>query len=164
MNVKKLFACLLLSFAAVTLFGCGMAEEVPQETTTVSQTEIVSDSGDTETEAVTEAELSADDFEYKETENGIEIQKYIGSGAEVKIPGEIDGKPVVKIGGWAFRFREDIVSVQIPDSVTEIGFSAFDGCTCLENAYLPESLVKIEDYAFDMCSSLRLDELPDNVK
>ncbi len=32
MNVKKLFACLLLSFAAVTLFGCGMAEEVPQET------------------------------------------------------------------------------------------------------------------------------------
>ncbi|MEZ3453770.1 MAG: hypothetical protein K1W17_05310, partial [Oscillospiraceae bacterium] len=65
MNVKKLFACLPAAIVAITLFGCGKAEEVPQETTTVSQTEIVSDSGDTETEAVTEAELSADDFEYK---------------------------------------------------------------------------------------------------
>ncbi|MDE6745968.1 MAG: hypothetical protein K2J72_04925 [Oscillospiraceae bacterium] len=34
MNAKKVFACLLVSFMAVTLFGCGKAgETVPEETT-----------------------------------------------------------------------------------------------------------------------------------
>lgn len=32
MNIKKIFACLLISVIAVTLFGCVKTEEVPQET------------------------------------------------------------------------------------------------------------------------------------
>ena len=45
----------------------------------------------------------------------------------VVIPDKIDGKPVIEIGPGAFKDRDDLISVDIPDTVTKIADDAFDG-------------------------------------
>ena len=53
------------------------------------------------------------------------------------IPAEYDGKPVTKIEDDAFKNSTDITDVFIPDSVTEVGFNAFGGCSNLSKMVLP---------------------------
>ena len=43
------------------------------------------------------------DFSYREVAGGIEITSYLGSETSVTIPSQINGTPVVSIGGYAFR-------------------------------------------------------------
>jgi BspA type Leucine rich repeat region (6 copies) len=45
--------------------------------------------------------------------------------------------------------------VAIPNSVTSIGYFAFDHCTSLTSVTIPNSVTYIGDYAFDSCTSLR---------
>jgi BspA type Leucine rich repeat region (6 copies) len=42
----------------------------------------------------------------------------------------------------------------IPNSVTNIGSSAFSGCTSLTTITIPDSVTNIDDYAFSNCTSL----------
>ena len=42
----------------------------------------------------------------------------------------------------------------IPDSVTNIGFAAFDSCTSLTSVTIPDSVTTIQVAAFEYCSSL----------
>lgn len=48
----------------------------------------------------------------------------------------------------------------IPDSVTGIGPSAFEGCTCPEQLFIPDSVTEIGRDAFKGCSSLRIIYVP----
>gem|GEM_PF-3257598 len=68
-----------------------------------------------------------------------------------------------EIGTCAFQKR-DIVSVNIPDSVTNIGELAFCQCFNLTNVNIPESVVNIDVSAFDSCNGLQNIVLPRNVK
>jgi hypothetical protein len=45
-------------------------------------------------------------------------------------------------------------SYTIPNSVTSIGYSAFDSCTKLTNVTVPNSVTYIEIYAFSACTNL----------
>ena len=45
----------------------------------------------------------------------------------IVIPEEINGKPVTDIGSGAFKDRDDLESIEIPDSVINIADDAFDG-------------------------------------
>lgn len=67
------------------------------------------------------------DYEYKfdEEQGGVVITKYTGEAENVIIPAILDGKPVVKIDEEAFCECRHIVSVKIPESVTDIGEGAF---------------------------------------
>lgn len=66
------------------------------------------------------------DFEYKVLDDGtVEISKYNGTGGEVSIPSEIDGKKVTSIGYIAFDSCESLKSVTIPKSVESIEERAF---------------------------------------
>ena len=51
----------------------------------------------------------------------------------------------------------------IPDSVTEIGGSAFSGCSGLTEIDIPDSVTEIGDYAFSRCSGLTSINIPDSV-
>ena len=51
----------------------------------------------------------------------------------------------------------------LPDSVTKIGYGAFQGCTSLTSVVIPNSVTKIGGWAFYDCSSLTSVVLPDSV-
>ena len=72
-------------------------------------------------------------FEYKTTTagNGVVITGYKGIDGIVNIPSEIEGKPVTHISSYTF-YLAGLISVTIPDSVTNIGIHAFDGCDRLK--------------------------------
>ena len=51
----------------------------------------------------------------------------------------------------------------IPNSVTTIEYSAFDGCTSLESITIPNSITTIENYAFAWCTSLESITIPNSI-
>lgn len=72
-----------------------------------------------------------------------------------------DGKSAItKIPSWAFQHCLSLVSVVLPDSVTDIGLCAFTMCSSLALTEMPAGLISIGDSAFRGCSSLALTELP----
>lgn len=83
------------------------------------------------------------------------IISYIGNNANVVIPPEIDGMKVTKIGDLAFFATETIKRIVIPDSVTEIGYAAFQHCNSLVSIKMPKNtVVEIDESAFDDCENL----------
>lgn len=126
-------------------------------------------------------------IEYREIEGGICITKLCGRCAEVRIPAEIGGQPVVAIGERAFATEEEapladeewqaellfvaqgtelpqegqaLRRVFLPDTVQSIGAYAFHGCTALERISLPSGLREIPKRMFDGCAALTQVTLP----
>ena len=60
--------------------------------------------------------------------------------------------------GW-----QDCSSVILPEGLTKIGNSAFEGCTHLASVTIPDSVISIGDYAFRGCASLASVTIPDSV-
>ena len=59
-------------------------------------------------------------------ENGeITITEYSGKEEHLEIPSAIEGLPVTAIGQYAFKDRNRLVSVTIPESVTELDWRGF---------------------------------------
>ena len=70
---------------------------------------------------------------------------------------------VVEIDGGAFMWRDDIVSVIIPNTVTSIGQSAFQCCENLSSVVMPNSITNIGNWAFTYCPNLTSFTIPDSV-
>ncbi len=64
--------------------------------------------------------------------NTAEIWNYGGSDAEVIIPSELDGYTVTSIAYPGFSSNMSVMSVYIPDTITNIGSEAFANCQSLE--------------------------------
>ena len=128
-------------------------------------------------------------IEYKQIEGGICITKMHGRCAEVRIPAEIDGLPVIAVAEKAFAVKEEwpvaepsdeipaelvfvreageasaegqsLRRVFLPDSVKTIGAYAFHGCSALERVSLPAHLQEISLRMFDGCGALEQITLP----
>ena len=69
---------------------------------------------------------------------------------------------LVTIGSAAF-IRTPITTISIPDSVTNIGGYAFNGCTSLTSINLPTSLTSIQNNMFQGCTSLTALTIPSGV-
>ncbi|MCI8939501.1 MAG: leucine-rich repeat domain-containing protein [Dorea sp.] len=63
-----------------------------------------------------------------------------------------------------FWEQEELKSVELPDTVKEIGKRAFYDCINLQNIQLPDSVEKIGSYAFKGCTGLQQIELPDFIR
>ena len=93
----------------------------------------------------------------------LEITKYAGNSATYVIPGEIDGKKVTEIGDSAFKGCTELTSITIPDGVIGIGNNAFSGCTSLETVTIPASVTYVGNSAFYGCTSLKSVTIPESV-
>ena len=72
------------------------------------------------------------------------------------------GSGVTTIDRSAF-YNSSLLSVTMPNSVTNIGFSAFNGCEDLTSVTIPNSVTSIGDYAFADCSGLTSVTIPNSV-
>src|SRR4029077_15576504 len=84
------------------------------------------------------------------------IQFPIGRRGSYTIP-----NTVTHIGFEAFNWC-GLTSVTMGSSVTSIGKSAFSSCVGLTNATIPDSVITLEDHAFSYCSSLISVTIPNN--
>jgi hypothetical protein len=60
----------------------------------------------------------------------------------------------VGIVDYTFSGRASLTNIEIPNSVTSIGYRAFAGCTGLTSIEIPNSVTSIGHYAFAGCSGL----------
>ena len=124
------------------------------------------------------------EYEYEEYLDGIVITQYNGRPLIVRVPAEIDGMPVRKIGDEAFatgyfkKFYDvyhrasdaalfnrstSVEEVYLPDTVIEIGRHAFARCDDLVYIELPDSITTIGESAFGWCNNLEEIKLPANL-
>lgn len=125
------------------------------------------------------------EFFYSINNGSVTITAYIGSDSTLVIPDTLDGFPVVAIGFGAFEgcvatnvlissnvvsigsqaFQEsyNLTTIDIPDSVTNIGDYAFDYCPSLTDIAIGSNVVSIGEAAFDECFNLTTVYIPGNV-
>ncbi len=93
----------------------------------------------------------------------VEITGYtVGDVPELVIPSEIDGKKVTSIGKGAMSV-DNLLSVVIPEGVTEIKYEAFKGCDHLTKISIPDTVTKIGVGAFSDCPYLESVKIPQGV-
>lgn len=92
-----------------------------------------------------------DYIKYNIKDDFIEIKGLTKEGKKrniVEIPGEINGKIVKVIASGAFHDRNELIHINLPNSITMIGDYAFTKCTSLKKIDLPENLEHIGENAF----------------
>ena len=62
---------------------------------------------------------------------------------------------MINIGNSAFEGCSSLTNIEIPNSVTNIGNNAFEGCSSLTNIEIPNSVTSIGKDAFDGCKALK---------
>lgn len=89
--------------------------------------------------------VTQDGLEYKLSEDGQSYsveQNYsdLVDLTEAKVASEFNGKPVTKIGRWAFNGLDNVLTkLKIPASVTEIDFNSIVYCKALESIEVDEN-------------------------
>lgn len=82
----------------------------------------------------------------------------------VVIPDVIEDVPVVRINAAAFRGKDKLTEVIIPDSITSIANAAFADCKNLKVVIIPDSVTYIGDSAFQGCEALEYVVIGNGVK
>lgn len=99
---------------------------------------------------------NADESDFKITNDG-EITAYNGNYVAIKVPDTINGISPTKIGKECFK-DSNIVNIELPNTVTEIGENAFEGSS-LERI-VGYGVTLCESYAFNKCYSLYEEHMP----
>ncbi len=79
--------------------------------------------------------------------NELCVASYTGEEEKIEIPSSFNGKPVVGI--VSFSGNKSVKEVVIPDTVTTIYGGAFKGCENLVSVDIPESVTKLGEYYSD---------------
>lgn len=164
-DTKKGIAALLATVLCLGCFtSCALREgpgEETQNTTYPNETQATvptQASGETEEKNI---------FIFEEMGDGTcAVAGFIGAiDAELCIPSNApDGSVVVAVAENAFRNRDEIRSVTLPDGVKAIGEYTFAGCDSLNELHLPNSLKSIADFAFVQCAGLTHITIPAGVE
>ena len=99
------------------------------------------------------------EFQRCSTFTGSTLLNWYGSEANLVVP---DGLLTI-IGVGAFKWRANLVSVQLPPSVRRVGDGAFSFCKKLKCVHLAETTTSFGREAFKGCASLDEIELPQGV-
>lgn len=83
--------------------------------------------------------------------------------ADLVIPAEYNGKPVLGIAEKGFMQKTEIVTLTLPSSVMIIYKDGFCACSKLKKINFSEGLLGIDDNAFQLCTSLESVEIPNTV-
>ncbi len=70
---------------------------------------------------------------------------------------------ITSIAEYAFRSKDELRTVKIPNSVTAIGRSAFENCTGITSVSIPSSVVRMGNSAFKGCKSLTAITIPSSI-
>ena len=73
------------------------------------------------------------------------------------------GEKVTQIKAYAFAENKSVKSIQIPETVTDIGEGTFEDCLNLEYVNLPSKITKIQPYTFNGCEKLKEIKIPSGV-
>lgn len=93
------------------------------------------------------------DFEYEINENGAVLTKYHGNESVVKIPEQIDGYTVYKLGDELFSCYENVIEVVIPKTCKSLGQFVFSESS-IEAIVFPEKITEIPWGTCNMCKKL----------
>lgn len=74
----------------------------------------------------------------------------------IVIPEQVGGMPVVGVSSAAFQNSQELRSISLPATVTEIGSCAFCRCTNLKNVKFAAPEVALGNHAFADCGNLEL--------
>lgn len=104
---------------------------------------------------------------YEKSDNGYVVRYYtyglIKNEENVIIPSEYKDEKVVGIRGDVFKNATKLVTVELPNTITEIRGGAFQGCSNLEQINLPKYITEIHGSTFEDCHSLKSIEIPEGV-
>lgn len=108
------------------------------------------------------AEQSSTGYQYiaDNAKKTAQITGYSGGAITLAIPSEIDGYKVTSLKSEAFKGKNTLLSVAIPDTVTTIGTECFSGCTLLGTLDLGKGVSSIGSKAFENCAVLNSVTLP----
>ena len=90
----------------------------------------------------------------------VQITGYTGSAHTLAIPSVIEGYTVDSIKSEAFKGKNTLLSVTIPDTVLTIGSECFSGCTLLGTVELGKRVSTIGSKAFENCAVLGTIKIP----
>ncbi len=114
--------------------------------------------------AATPEKVTEGDFTFNVYDDHAELIEYSNNAeTDVTIPSKVNGQAVTVIGDRVFNEKKEISSIAIPDSVTQIGNSAFYG-TGIRKIVLPSKLKKIGGFAFQSNKKLASVSIPDGVE
>ncbi len=89
------------------------------------------------------------EYTYEVSNGYAQITGYSGKAKNLTIPNTINGYYVTSIGDSAFRGKNELESVKIPENVYLICRNAFMDCVNLKNISMPPMVVYVEKGAFD---------------
>ncbi len=94
----------------------------------------------------------------------IKLVSYDGNDERINIPSKIKGKKVTVLGKNLFRSTHRIISVKIPEGITQIETEVFKDRKELKTVNFPKSLTQIGEGAFEGCKLLKSIELGNKIK
>ena len=117
-------------------------------------------------------------WSYQKLEDGtIELTSYKGEETHVSVPPRIGKSPVTSLGRWVFsthtgngskpkprvKILQQIVAVELPESITKIGTGAFSGCKSLIQVTISGKVTELGYGVFSECEALPRIEIPNSV-
>lgn len=88
------------------------------------------------------------EYYYKKQDFGMCLTEAKGDGEEALIPAD---KDILIVADDIFKGHKELVRVEFPDTVIEIGGFVFDGCENLKQVKLPANLRDFWQYAMTRC-------------